>query len=61
MTKNKTSSVSVGDDLDIEEKVVTPEVVDEEEPGTVPDGDGDEDEELLDTEEVDPFHDKWEE
>ena len=61
MTKNKVQPVSIGDDLDVEEKAVVPETVEEEESGTVSDGDEDGDEELLDTDEVDPFHDKWEE
>lgn len=57
MTKNKVQPSPIGDDLDLEEKTVVPGEIEEEETAEV----SDEDEELLDADEVDPFHDKWEE
>jgi hypothetical protein len=57
MTKNKVQPSPIGDDLDLEEKTVVPGEIEEEETVEV----SDEDEELLDADEVDPFHDKWEE
>jgi hypothetical protein len=62
MTKNKVQPLGLSDDLDLEEKAVVPEVVEEEESGTVSDEEEENEEgESLDPDEVDPFHDKWEE
>lgn len=55
MAKNKVQTRS--DDLDTEEKPV--DEGEEVSVGVV--GDGEEAEEMLDQDEIDPFHDKWEE